>query len=371
MKYLGDYASGSTLYFTFSTHKADGTPITLAGTPSLAIYKADGTSQSTTGITLTVDFDSVTGLHSVKIECTDAFYAVGNDYSVVIAAGTVDSVSVVGYTIATFSIENRNIKANVTAISDDTTAADNCELMFDGTGYAGGTTKLVTEVNTKTGFALTSDYDPAKTAATQTSVNTIDGIVDDILVDTGTTLDTLIKDLPTNSEFEARTIPSANYALNSTVAKAATALSNAIWTDAKAGYITGNVALEATLTAIDALIDAIKAKTDSLTFTTPDKVDASASISLSAGDIEDIADGVIAGISGGGSTLYSDTVTSDGVLQVGAKIAVYHAITDADPFTVVYTDSTGKFKVYLDPGTYPIIVTSEGDQQKIDSITVT
>lgn len=66
-------------------------------------------------------------------------------------------------------------------------------------------------------------------------------------------------------------------ALDSTVAKAATALSNLVWTDAKAGYLTGAVALEATLTAIkgagwttetlaaiDALLDAIKLKTDAL-----------------------------------------------------------------------------------------------------------
>lgn len=33
-----------------------------------------------------------------------------------------------------------------------------------------------------------------------TKINTIDGIVDDILVDTGTTLDTLVKDIPTNAE---------------------------------------------------------------------------------------------------------------------------------------------------------------------------
>ncbi len=41
-----------------------------------------------------------------------------------------------------------NVNADVIAISGDTTAADNCELMFDGTGYAGGTTKL--DVNTAT-----------------------------------------------------------------------------------------------------------------------------------------------------------------------------------------------------------------------------
>lgn len=37
---------------------------------------------------------------------------------------------------------------NVTRISDDSTAADNCELMFDGTGYAGGTTKLKADLET-------------------------------------------------------------------------------------------------------------------------------------------------------------------------------------------------------------------------------
>jgi len=35
-----------------------------------------------------------------------------------------------------------NFSADVIAISTDTTAADNCELMFDGTGYTGGTAKL-------------------------------------------------------------------------------------------------------------------------------------------------------------------------------------------------------------------------------------
>jgi hypothetical protein len=37
---------------------------------------------------------------------------------------------------------NGRIDVNVAAISTDSVAADNCELMFDGTGYAGGTTPL-------------------------------------------------------------------------------------------------------------------------------------------------------------------------------------------------------------------------------------
>ena len=37
---------------------------------------------------------------------------------------------------------------NIKAISEDTTAPDNLELMYDGTGYAGGTTKLKVDVET-------------------------------------------------------------------------------------------------------------------------------------------------------------------------------------------------------------------------------
>ena len=47
--------------------------------------------------------------------------------------------------------------------------------------------------------------------ATAAALQTVDDNVDAILTDTGTTLDTLIKDIPTVSEFEARTIVAANY----------------------------------------------------------------------------------------------------------------------------------------------------------------
>lgn len=111
MRYFGDYAANATIYFDFSTQKADGTPITLAGTPALAVYKDDNTTQSTAGITLTVGFDGVTGMHNVKLELTDAFYATGHDYSVQITQGTVDGVSVAGRVLGHFSIQNRYSQA--------------------------------------------------------------------------------------------------------------------------------------------------------------------------------------------------------------------------------------------------------------------
>lgn len=107
--YLGDYSEDfADLCFTFSSRDADGAPTTLSGSPELSIYKSNGTTESQAGVTLSVDFDSRTGLNHVKIDLSaDAFYATGADYSVVITTGTVDSVSVVGETVATFSIENR------------------------------------------------------------------------------------------------------------------------------------------------------------------------------------------------------------------------------------------------------------------------
>jgi hypothetical protein len=86
-------------------------------------------------------------------------------------------------------------------------------------------------------------------------------------------------------------------------ALAATALSNLVWTDTKAGYLTGAVALEATLTAIkgagwstetlaaiDALIDAIKAKTD-LIPASPAAV--GSAMALTSGERSTLADAIL------------------------------------------------------------------------------
>jgi hypothetical protein len=108
MSWLGDYAEDATVDFTFTSRQfSTGAPFTLAS-GALAVYKANSDAQSTAGITLTANFDSVTGLNHVRIDLSaDAFYATGADYSVVLTAGTVDSVSVVGETVGTFSIEHR------------------------------------------------------------------------------------------------------------------------------------------------------------------------------------------------------------------------------------------------------------------------
>jgi hypothetical protein len=115
VKYLGNLLEDQTVDFKFNTHQASGTPITLAGTPAVSVYKANGTTETTAGVTLTVDFDSRTGCHHVRIDTSaDAFYAAASDYQVVLTAGTVDGTSVVGTVLAEFSIENRFKEVDVT-----------------------------------------------------------------------------------------------------------------------------------------------------------------------------------------------------------------------------------------------------------------
>jgi hypothetical protein len=106
--YLGDIKLGDTLDFKFTTVQTTGAPFTLAGTPVISAYPSNSTTEITAGITLTVDFDSRTGLNHVRVVASGGNgYAVATNYELVITTGTVNSVSVVGYVIGTFSIQNR------------------------------------------------------------------------------------------------------------------------------------------------------------------------------------------------------------------------------------------------------------------------
>ncbi len=108
------------------------------------------------------------GCHEVAIAATSGNgFAAGNVYAVFCTL-TIDSQNPTGF-VGAFKIAP--VLANAIQISDDSTAADNCELMFDGAGYAGGTTKL--DVN----IASSNDIDLSATQ--KASVNTeVDSALD-------------------------------------------------------------------------------------------------------------------------------------------------------------------------------------------------
>lgn len=116
MSYRGDYLLGSNVDFDFTTlAPTTGVPTTLSGTPVLSAYVGNSTTEITAGITLSVDFDSRTGMNHVRVAATTGNgFAAQTDVDIVITTGTVAGNSAVGYVVGSFSIENRT--ANVTRV---------------------------------------------------------------------------------------------------------------------------------------------------------------------------------------------------------------------------------------------------------------
>lgn len=107
MSTMGDFDTSAVIYGKFTTRNfSTGAPFTLAGTPALSVYKDNSVTQSTTGVTLTADFDSVTGLNHFAIDTSadGTFYSAGSFFDIVITTGTVNSVSVVGEVVASFTL---------------------------------------------------------------------------------------------------------------------------------------------------------------------------------------------------------------------------------------------------------------------------
>lgn len=116
MSYIGDFRLGATIYHKFTAIDATGLPFTIGGVLAVEVYPNGSLTQVTGGITVTEDFDGVTGLHHIEIAATGGNgYATATDYSVVISVGTVDGVSAVGYKVFSFSIENRSALMPATA----------------------------------------------------------------------------------------------------------------------------------------------------------------------------------------------------------------------------------------------------------------
>lgn len=117
-KHLGDYDASAAIYAKFTTYRpSTGAAFTLAGTPAVSVYKDDSVTQSTAGVTLAADFDGVTGLNHVTIDTSadGTFYSAGSHFEIVITAGTVDGVSVVGSCVASFSLRKDSALKPTTA----------------------------------------------------------------------------------------------------------------------------------------------------------------------------------------------------------------------------------------------------------------
>lgn len=105
---MRDITLGNTIYIKFTTRAfSTGVPTTLAGTPVLSIYEENNLTQITAGVSVSIDYDSVTGLNQATIVATSGNgYESGKSYDLVITTGTVGGVSVVGEVVGSFTVES-------------------------------------------------------------------------------------------------------------------------------------------------------------------------------------------------------------------------------------------------------------------------
>lgn len=96
MYHAGTYAAGATIRIPWNSSGADGASITRSTNGTVAVWKDGGTTQSTTGITDTEDFDAMTGMHMVVIDTSadGTFYSTGSEFHVAVTAATIDTKTV-------------------------------------------------------------------------------------------------------------------------------------------------------------------------------------------------------------------------------------------------------------------------------------
>lgn len=104
--YIGDFHDGRIVRYMFNTTGSNGASIAPTTLGTVKCYK-DNTAGSvnTSGIT-TAQFNSLTGVYSVSIDTTNAFYVEGADYIVILEGSTIDGQSVTT-PLFQFSIANR------------------------------------------------------------------------------------------------------------------------------------------------------------------------------------------------------------------------------------------------------------------------
>src|SRR5690242_13553904 len=108
---LDTYPASTVVKALFNTFNSSGAAVTVTSftAADVEVYKDGSTTQraSDNGFSVTVDFDSNTGIHLVSIDLSDnsdsGFYAVGSQYSVMVGPFTADSQTV-NFVLGTFRI---------------------------------------------------------------------------------------------------------------------------------------------------------------------------------------------------------------------------------------------------------------------------
>lgn len=159
MTYLGDFDTGDIVRGMWNSNDSNGASITRSTNGTISVYKDGGTTQSTTGVTDTEDFDGLTGVHLAAIDTSSdgTFYSAGSDFHVVLSGATIDTRTV-NAVLFSFSLRNRSHLLPTTAgrtldVSSGGEAGIDWANVGSPTttvGLSGTTVKTATDVETDT-----------------------------------------------------------------------------------------------------------------------------------------------------------------------------------------------------------------------------
>jgi len=114
---LGDLSEDQIAYIPFNTYGSAGNSVTITdlANTDVHIHKDNGLTQrnNAAGVTVSIDFDGITGNHMIVIDTSDntvaGFWLPGHDYFVRIEGVTVDAQTINMF-LAMFSIQNRYLR---------------------------------------------------------------------------------------------------------------------------------------------------------------------------------------------------------------------------------------------------------------------
>ena len=315
---------GNTSYWTIMTYTSAGVLVDADSTPTVVVYKNG---------TLTADVVTVTK-RSATTGIYDAYYNPASEaegdcftiqetatissqaylqswnFEVLAAERGTDSASTFDASSDTVTTDATSRTASQADVSALATAASIAALNnFDP---ASDTVTNVTTVATVTNAVTTdsasrtaaqADVSALATAASIAALNDFDPVSD--AVANVTTVGTVTNAVTTDSA--SRTASQADVSALATAASVS-ALNDldAVGVRSAVGLASAN--LDTQLGTVDTVVDAVKVKTDQLTFTNANSVDATATVSV---DTSSIANAVIAGI-GGTEVTISSMVATDG-----------------------------------------------------------
>ena len=183
--YHGDFEKSGIIYLYFNTVGTTGEAASLSS-GTITAYEDGSATQFTSGITLDNDFDSVTGFHQIAIDLDDANFEEGKTYTLILSAGTVGALSVVGRIAASFSCGRY---ASASDVQDGLATAAALSTVNDTVDNIDAD---VTTLGTRIPAALVSGRMDVSVGAMATNVITAAATAADYLAEIDTQVDTAL-----------------------------------------------------------------------------------------------------------------------------------------------------------------------------------